>query len=118
MYERFFNKILNSYKKIGFRPQPKCFLCEEEGMCAPLIAIALANGVSSDNRSALTRWVRNYLKGNWIWIEGFNDAFNLNEVTYWKDSPLQYPHYLAGKKVGMEIRKMLKEVYYKKENPA
>lgn len=117
-------KILTSYKKIGFRPQPKCFICEEENMCSPLVAIVLAecdikpefNG--SYNKSALHRWIVKYFKGNWIWVEGFNDAFNLIEVAHWKNSPLQYVHYINGKKVGMEIRKMLKEVYYKKENPS
>lgn len=125
MYTKFFDKILNSYKKIGFRPQPKVFLCAKEKMCSPLVAIALAeNGENSFkltsgsyNSSALHRWITKYLKGNWIWVEGFHDAFNLNEPAYWKNNTLQYTHYIYGQKVGIEIRNKLKEIYYKKPNP-
>ena len=118
-YIKFLDKILNSYKKIGYRPQPKVFINTEEKMCSPLVAIAIAESNDNFNYNIhpIYRWIVKYFKGNWVWVEGFFDAFDRKEPTHWKDSPSQHQNYLLGKKVGTEIRNQLKEIYYKKPNP-
>lgn len=51
---------------------------------------------------------------DWVWVEGFNDGFDLNEV---KKTWETYPQHAAGLKVGMEVRRQLREIYYKKPSP-
>lgn len=121
LYNNLLQKILNAYKKIDYRPNPRVYFDFDRKECNPLVAIVIAQfGLESFlkqdrffNEVEAHRKVKKMF--DWIWVEGFNDAFNVNEV---KKSWNQYPVHAAGYKVGVEIRSQLRKIYYQKPNPS
>lgn len=123
MYDHFIDQIVQAYKTTGFRPQPKVWIDKERKECSPLVALALHNAGHEPfmsfagkfyNDLALRRWVIDvYCHKNWLWVQGFTDAFNLTILPEWKDNE----SYHSGHVVGIEVRKRLKEIYYKKKKP-
>jgi hypothetical protein len=116
-YSGLVNKILQAYKNLDFRPNPKIYFDEKKKECNPLVALAIDEfGIEMFmsmgkffNYSSVYRVITR--KFDTFWVAGFNDAFDNNEAKKWSTA------YDAGYKVGKEVRRQLKEVYFKKPNP-
>jgi hypothetical protein len=119
MYDNFLKRILRAYEQTGFRPQPRVWVDRDTKRCNPLVAIALHEGgeelfLSFGGRfyssGLIRRWVMGFFRGNWMWVYGFTHAFDLTLVKDWRGDE----SYAAGYHVGREIRRRLKEIYYRK----
>jgi hypothetical protein len=120
LYNNLVQKILASYKKIDFRPNPQVYFNVERKECNPLVALVLAQhgiepflsmGKFFNDSSAHRKITKMF---DWVWVEGFNDGFNMNEV---KKTWETYPLHAAGHKVGTEVRRQLRAIYFRKPNP-
>lgn len=120
LYQTLVKKILAAYKKINYRPNPRVYFDLDSKECEPLVALVVAeHGIESflsmgkffNERLAHKKIIKMFY---WTWVEGFNDGFNLYDVKkIWaKDT-----QYAAGLKVGKEVRRQLREIYYRKPNP-
>lgn len=119
-YDDLINQILAAYKKLDYRPNPRVHFDLERKECNPLVALVLAqDGIEpflSMGRFFDAGLVHKKITAvfDWTWVEGFNDAFNMKEVSKsWDQNPL----HAVGYKIGTEIRAQLREIYFRKPNP-
>ena len=120
LYPALVNRILAAYKQIGYRPNPRVYFDLDRKECNPLVALVIAkHGIESF--LSMGRFFNNQLAHKhitkmfyWVWVEGFNDGFNLYDVKKRWETQTQHA---AGLKVGKEVRRQLREIYYRKPNP-
>jgi hypothetical protein len=109
-------KIVGAYTKIDFRPNPKVHFDIDRRECSPLVALVIAE-FGLNEFLVMGRFFNSAMshkkiveKFSWRWVQGFNTGFSKYEF---KKSWKQDTMIVAGHRVGVEIRRQLREIYYK-----